>query len=497
MTLITLLVAIALTAIMLSLPGLVPYVHAFVGVTKYPAYAYFTCVRVARLSQVWQSGRRLITPRSLFSAGLALLFWLLKTIVTRTSLLVVSRILAGRWHKFVTLLFSMRLSLRAHFRQYLVEPCSLLASSFWTCALTHVMTCVMIYGFDVTMPASVWPTISRYPLSFFVGLLSLIIMWRCALKTIVLGVLGVDVVTYAYLSVISSLARMLLSLRLEDWVVLVVSLKYVFDVNNIPRHEVAQPLVFIIFYWTRVTRVMGCVLAATITIELFAAIVVPLYRLYSLLHLQYKPSNDVTSVIERPTPPFQPRSPPSVPSETGLSTLPTSPSPSCSATSGGVGRLARFINAYLGDSVSSESVVELENRFGNTRSIRAPPATQTASPPTPLLSVPTTPAPGSPVLPVNPTLTPTLTPDLTFESGDEDEEVASLATRLSESHIELESDSAPQGVQVRTYVGDSIQGSGWMEHASKQGDHRRVDRSSGRTERRGYRRTEGASTTPT
>ncbi|QRV81227.1 hypothetical protein RhiJN_09242 [Ceratobasidium sp. AG-Ba] len=464
MTLITLLVAIALTAIMLSLQGFAPYVRAFVGVAKYPAYAYFAwqyapsvlrhlllvdaiSVRLARFSQVWHSGRRLITPRSLFSAALALSFWLLQTVVTRVCLcassLAVSRIPAGRWDKFIVVVFSVRLSVQAHLHQYLVEPCSLFASSFWSCALTHVMTCIVTHGFDFIIPASVWLTISRYPISLFVGLLGLIIMWRCALKTIVLGLLGIDVLAYAYLSVISSLARMLLSLRLGDWVVLVLSLKYVFDVKYIPRHEVAQivkytvialvlredilaqrlselrsfvrravrecaplpvrlfkylcialvrlsvrlivsglylvlrqagrllfkhmlvhvvrPLVFIIFYSTCVTCVMGCVLAATIVIELFAAIVVPLYRRYSLVHLQYKPGKDITSVIERRTPPSEPSRPPSVPSETCLSTLPTSPNPSRSATSDGVGRLARFINAYLDESVSSESVVELEN----------------------------------------------------------------------------------------------------------------------------------------
>ncbi|QRV78165.1 hypothetical protein RhiJN_06180 [Ceratobasidium sp. AG-Ba] len=216
--------------------------------------------------------------------------------------------------------------------------------------------------------------------------------------------------------------------------------------------HVVRSLATVVLYWTCFACVMGCVLAATTVIELFAAMVVPLYQFYSIVQLQYKPSKNVGSVIERPAPPFESNSLPSVPSETCVSTLSTSPDCSRSATSDGVGRLARLINAYMDESVSGESVVELENQFKNTRSMHAPPTIQTTSPRTPLLSVPTTPTPGSPVPPpvllagpaLTPTLTPTLTPDLTFESGDEDEEVTSLATRLSNFHIECELGSAPR-----------------------------------------------------
>ncbi|QRV81212.1 hypothetical protein RhiJN_09227 [Ceratobasidium sp. AG-Ba] len=570
MTLITLLVAIALTTIMLSLPGLAPYVHAFVGVAKYPAYAYFAwqyapsvlrhlllveviAVRVARLSRVWHSGRRLITPLSLFSAAMALSLWLLQTVVTRTSLLVpifaVSRILTDHWHKFsvwssvqahfhpLTLGFSKlreRIAqiwayILEHIDRYLVEPCSVFASGFCPCALSHAMAWVVTSGFDATMPASIWPMISRYPLSFSVGFLSLIVMWRCALKAIILGGLGIDAVAYTYLVIISRLARILLSLRLGHWVVLGLSLKYVFDTNDISRHEVVRAinctiiafvlredilsqhiselssllrraarqcgfrlvhfvkclciasvqlsvrlitsglylvlrqagrmfkhmllhvvrlLVFSILYWTCVACVMGCVLAATIATELFAAMILPVYHLYSLAKLQYQLSKNVPSVSERLAPHFESSGLPSVPSEACLSTPPTSSSRSRSATSDSVGRLARLINAYLDESVSGESVVELENQLGNTRSIHAPPITRATFPLTPLFSAPTTPAPGSsvplPVLPEDLTQTPTQTPDLSFESADEDEQVASLATQLSDFHIEFGSGSTPR-----------------------------------------------------
>ncbi|QRV92957.1 hypothetical protein RhiJN_20975 [Ceratobasidium sp. AG-Ba] len=551
MSLVTLLVSIPLTAIALSLPGFAPYVHEFVSVAKYPAYAYLAwqyaplvlrhlslvdliTVRVARLSQLWQSGRRLLSPYSLLSATLALFWGVSQALVIRAGLfrptVAMSRILAAYRHKGTRLAASVRLSVQVHFHRYLVEPYSLFTSSLWPCTLSHVMVCVVTSSFDFMVPTSIWPTISKYPLSFFVGLLVLIAMRRCALKVVSLVALCVDVVAYAYLSAISRLARMTLSLKLGDWIVLILSLKYVFGINNISCHDMARffkytiiafvlrgdilaqqlselrlslqpaarqcafqliqlvkysctavirllirlvilglylvlrqagrllfkhmlahvvrPLVIIVLYWTCLACVMGCVLAATTAIELFAAMIVPLYQLYSLVQLRYKPSKDVASMIERPAPPFEPNSLPPVPSETRMSTPPTSLGRSRSATSDGVGRLARLINAYMDESASGESVAELENQFKITRSMHAPPTTQMTSPPTPLLSIPTTPAPGSPVPPpappANPALTPTLTPDLTFESGDEDEEIASLATRLSNFHIERESGSAPR-----------------------------------------------------
>ncbi|QRV80465.1 hypothetical protein RhiJN_08480 [Ceratobasidium sp. AG-Ba] len=567
MSLITLLISIPLTAIVLSLPGFAPYVHAFVGyilnslnpsdygltlifpssIAKYPAYAYLgwqyapsmfrhlalvdvITARVAWLSQVWQSGRRLLSPSSLLVAALSLLFWVLQNLITRAGLfgpiVTVSHVLADFRHKFVKLVFSVRSNVRAHFHRHLVRPCSLFASSFWPCALSHVLACVVTSGFDVAVPASIWPI---YPLSFFVGLVGLAVMRRCALKTVLLGALGVDIVAYAYISAISGLARMALSLKLGDWVVLALILKYVFDINDTSCHalvpvakytiiafvlrgdilaqrllelcfflrravrqcafqlvrlikhmcialvrlsvrlvisglhlalsqagriifkhmlvHVVRHLVIILLYWICIACVMGCVLAATIIIELFAAMVVPLHHLYSLVQLHYKPKY-VAIVIECPASSFEPSSLPSGPSETCLSTLPASPSRSRSATSDGVGRLAHLINAYLDESVSGESVMELENRFRNARSMHAPPTVQTTPPTIPLLSAPTTPASGSPVpppvLPIESALTSALTPDLTFESGDEDEEVASLSMRLSDFHIELESGSAPR-----------------------------------------------------
>ncbi|QRV94983.1 hypothetical protein RhiJN_23001 [Ceratobasidium sp. AG-Ba] len=567
MFLIMLLISIPLTAIVLSLPGFTPYVYAFVeyvlnplnlfepritltfplSIAKYPAYAYLgwqyapltlrhlalvdvITARVTRFSQVWQSGRRLLSPSSLLAAALSLLFWVSQTLIARAGLfrpvVTMSHVLAGCRHKFIKLVFSVWFRVRAHFHRHLVKPCSLFASSFWPCALSHVLACIVTSGFDVTVPASIWPT---YPLSFFVGLLGLAVMRRCALKTVLLGALGVDAIAYAYILAISRLARMSLSFKLGDWIVLALLLKYVFNINDISCRDmvpvakytiiafvlrgdilaqrlselcfflrravrqcaiqlvrlfkylcialvrlsvwlvisglhlalcpagrllfkhmlvhVVRHLVIIILYWMCIACVMGCVLAATIAIELFAAMVIPLRHFYSLVQLNYKPK-DVTIVIECPASSFEASSLPSVPSETCLSILPTSPSRPRTATSDGVGRLARLINAYLDDSVSGGLVVELENQFKYTRSMHAPPNAQKIPPAIPLLSAPTTPASRSPVpppaLPLESALTPALTPDLTFESGDEDEEVASLAMRLSDFHIELELGSDPR-----------------------------------------------------
>ncbi|QRV78778.1 hypothetical protein RhiJN_06793 [Ceratobasidium sp. AG-Ba] len=193
---------------------------------------------------------------------------------------------------------------------------------------------------------------------------------------------------------------------------------------------------------------MGCVVAATAAIELFAALLALMYYANILALLQYTPSQDNTSVFEPLTFPLEY----SNLSPEGLRSAPTSPpSHSHPVISEGVRRLGVLINAYLDESVSGESMIELENQFQNIRSIHAPPPTQATPPPTPPCLTPATPAPASPtrppVSPVGSTLTLMLTPDLSFESSDEDEEVSSLATRLSGFHIEFEPRSAPREPQ--------------------------------------------------
>ncbi|QRV99769.1 hypothetical protein RhiJN_27788 [Ceratobasidium sp. AG-Ba] len=104
MTVPMLLVSILLAAIMLALPGVAPYVHGFVSLAKYPAYAHFTwhyapsvlrrlilldtlALRIARLNQRYHSTRRSLSLHSLVYAGFSLSLRVLRTAVTRTGVL--------------------------------------------------------------------------------------------------------------------------------------------------------------------------------------------------------------------------------------------------------------------------------------------------------------------------------------------------------------------------------------------------------------------------
>ncbi|QRV87138.1 hypothetical protein RhiJN_15156 [Ceratobasidium sp. AG-Ba] len=539
MALLTLLVSIFLASILLSLPGFAPYMHAFVSIAKYPTYSYFIwkyapsvlrrlrlagglAPRIDHLAQAYRSIRQILAPRSLLHAALTSSIWVLHTAATRSGLfapfLAGLHILGGCWQKFIGFSSSVRLGIWHHFNplvvrlsklrertlklwshvlghinRLLVEPCFQFASNFWSCALLHAMTCLVVYGFDITMPPSTWPMVSSYPLSCFVGVLTLIVLWRLVCKTLVLGVFGIDMVAYAYLIAVSGLARNLSPLRLVYWVAFVLSVKHVFEMNDLSgqvaritkytilafviREDVLtrqlrilgcflrktslrcaflvvriamyvcvaalglslglvfkrilvpaiRRLVFKLVCWTCMACTMGCIVAATGAIEVFAALLVPVYYAGILVHHQYKPSKDTTGNIEYPALPFDPRDLSSAPEEV-LSVPPSPSSSSHSTTSEGVRRLGRLINAYLDESGSGESVIELEGEFENAPSMHAPPPAQMISPPTRF------PLPATPYLPS----------DINFEYPDEDEEVSALATRLSSLHIKPESSLAPR-----------------------------------------------------
>ncbi|QRV97225.1 hypothetical protein RhiJN_25244 [Ceratobasidium sp. AG-Ba] len=369
-------------------------------------------------------------------------------------------------------------------------------------------------GFDITLPTSIWPTISRYPLTAFVGLLTLIIMWRSALKTILLVGLGVEVLSYAYLAVVWHLASAFFSTGHGYWILFGLSLEHLCGVNNISYHGMAGLMKYTILAFVlhedilaqrlselpssfpsafrrctfQLVRLVAYLCVALLRLSLriitsgsylllrqvartlFKLILGPvvrrivfniicwmctslglLYYLNILVHLQYTTSQDPASVFEPPTLPLE-YSNLSLISPQGFPSAPTPPpSRSRPVISDGVRRLGLLINAYFDESASGESVIQLENQFQKSRSIHAPPPTHPTPPPAPLLPVPNTPAPASPTLPpaspVDRSLTPVLIPDLSSESSDEDEDVSSLATRLSSFHIEFESGSAPREPQ--------------------------------------------------
>ncbi|QRV72220.1 hypothetical protein RhiJN_00234 [Ceratobasidium sp. AG-Ba] len=542
MALLTLLISIFLASILLSLPGFAPYMHGFVSIAKYPTYSYFIwryapsvlrrlrlagglAPRVNRLAQAYRYIRQILAPRSLLYAALSLSIWGFRTAATRSGLfapfLAGLHILAGCWQKSIGFSSSVRSGVWHHFNplvvrlsklrertlelwshvlghinRLLVEPYFQFASSFWSCALSHAMTCVVVYGFDITMPPGIWPIVSSYPLSCFVGVLTLIILWRLVCKALVLGVFGIDMVAYAYLIAVSSLARNFSPLRLAYWVAFALSVKHVFEMNDLPgqvarmtkytilafviREDVLarqlrvlgcflrktslwcaflvvriamymcvaalrlslglvfkrilvpaiRRLVFKIVCWTCMVCTMGCIAAATGAIEVFAALLVPVYYAGILVHHQYNPRNDTTGDIESPVLSFDPRDLSSISQE--VWSAPPSPSSSSHSTaSEGVRRLGRLINAYLDESGSGESVVELEREFENAPSMHAPPPAQIISPPT-RFPLPTTPY---------------LLSDINFEDPDEDEEVSALAARLSSLHIRPESSLAPRGLR--------------------------------------------------
>ncbi|QRV87124.1 hypothetical protein RhiJN_15142 [Ceratobasidium sp. AG-Ba] len=471
-------------------------------------------LRINRLAQTYRSIRQLLTPRSLIYATFTFALWVVRTSVNRTGLLApvfaASSILTGYWHKIVGLGSSIRVAIDNHFNPlvtrpsklrertaelwlyilghidwFLVEPCSQFASSFWSCALSHAMTCV-VSEFDITRPFGIWAMVSRYPFSFFIGFLTLIVMWRCICKILVLGGLGVDMLAYAYLLVISRFVRTLSPLRLVYWVVLVLSVKHIFEMNElldqlagltkytilafIIREDVlarqlrslalilqkallqyifllvrlavhvciaalwlvtrlvfkrilvpaVRGLAFKILCWACIACVIGCVVTATVTVEVFAALLVPVY------YMNILPSEDTNTGLPSPALPFGPGGPSSA-SEV-LSTPPSPSNSSHSNASEEVRRLGRLINAYLDESESGESAVELEGQFKNTPSMHAPPPAQMISPPT--------------HFPLPTTLDFPLTRKSRYADGDE--EVLALAAQFSRLHIKPELNSVPK-----------------------------------------------------
>ncbi|QRV87128.1 hypothetical protein RhiJN_15146 [Ceratobasidium sp. AG-Ba] len=515
-----LLASIAIATILFTLPGFAPYVHEL-----YPAYGYYIwqyapsilrhillvdalALRINRIADAYHSVRQALAPRFLLYAALTSLVWILQTIVTRSGLFAPFwaglNVLAGCWDKVVGFNSSLRertveLLSRplGHIDRLLVKPCSRFTLSFWPCALSHAMSCAVVSGFDVTTPSSIRAMVSSYPLSWFVGVLTLIVLWRLVSKMIVLGGLGIDALAYVYLVTISRIARALSPLRLVYWVVFLLSVKHVFDMNDLldqvarwdqlfpilpldrslelldrlanytilafiiredvlvqqvrdlgvflrkalPRYAfmlvrlaiyvctaalwlvtrlvfkrilvpAVQRIVFNILCWTCMVCSTGCIVAASAAVELFVALLAPVYYEYS------------TGDLKSPPLPFQSRDPCSV-----LEVLSAPPSPSNSShstASEGVRRLGRLINVYLDESASRESVVELEGQFENTPSMHAPPPSQIISPPTHF------PIPA----------TPDLLSDLNFEYANEDKDILALAARLSSLHIKPESSLA-------------------------------------------------------
>ncbi|QRV99779.1 hypothetical protein RhiJN_27798 [Ceratobasidium sp. AG-Ba] len=455
-------VLILLGAILLALPGLAPYVHGFVSVVEYPAYAYFTW----RLS-IWAT-RAIVTRTGMF-----------------TSILTGSKALASWWHKVARLGSSVLSSVRRHLSPFGIR-------------LSNVSKLVARFR-----------SISSYPLSFIVGLLIMIAMWRCALKMFLLGGLGVYTLVYVYFVIISRLARSLLSLRLVHWILPGLTLGHMFARNDFSERDLKSLMkwtiltfilhedilvrelcdfssflrgafrqcafrlvrllvtrVYIVALrfscWIVITRpylllrrlvrlLLKHVIVPTVrlivfktvcwafTCELFAALLEPLYYAHLLFHRWYKSREEASSVpqplalsieqeefLSRPQPPSRPSKP---------------------ATSKGVQRLGHFINAYLDQCASAEQVVQLEGQLKNTTSIHAPHPSQ-ATPPTPSFSPTVAPVPRSPTLPPVPPVETTVagdpSPGIAFEPVDEDEEMVALADRLSRFHIEFEAGLVPR-----------------------------------------------------
>ncbi|QRV87170.1 hypothetical protein RhiJN_15188 [Ceratobasidium sp. AG-Ba] len=568
MTIPLLLASIVLTTILLALPGVAPYVRAFVSVAKYPAYAYYAwqytpsllrrllssdalALPIARLTLACRRARQLLTLRSLLCAGFGLSLWVVRTVVTHSGLstpvLAGLDILTGCWEKIIGLGSLVQLSAWNHLNsfvvlhlkvcdrmakiwacvlgqidRFLVTPCLQFASTFWPCALSHGMSCILMSEFEIQMSSSIRSIMSSYPISFFVGLLMLIVLWRCVFKLLVLGALGVHMIAHAYVVTILRLGRCLFSLGLVHWIFIGLVLEHKLalgdfslrkltglwkctivafilhedilfqrlrDVQPILRsalrrsalrlvrfivayiliaplrisfrlitagtylllHRLVQWLLEYIFApavglivfkavsWTCMVCAVGCGVAAAITIELFAALLVPVYYMDCLIHRWYKPSEEALLAVEHGDPS----------STLSEEVLPAPSSPSSHSTaSEGARRLGLFINAYLDESTSAGSIVELEDEFENTRSMHAPPPIQTTPPSTPPLFLPATPVPGSPVLspmsPVDNALPGDPSPKVTFELADEGEEMAALAVRLSNFHIESEAGEVPR-----------------------------------------------------
>ncbi|QRV72250.1 hypothetical protein RhiJN_00264 [Ceratobasidium sp. AG-Ba] len=255
MTIILLLASIILTTSLLALPGVAPYVHAFVSVAKYPAYAYYVwqyttsllrrllsvdplALPIARLSQTYHSARRLLTPDPLLCAGSELLLWVARATLIRSGLLTM---LAG-------------LEILNNSARVLLEPPqpvrhTLLKNVRPYCQGLGVHTrphrppvgqaLPAIYLDLLAMRFVAWYDlrISSYPITLFVGLLTLIVLWHCVLKLLLLGALGVQMLAYAYVVVISLLARSLLSLGLVHWIFLGLALEHKFALKDFSSRE--------------------------------------------------------------------------------------------------------------------------------------------------------------------------------------------------------------------------------------------------------------------
>ncbi|QRV94663.1 hypothetical protein RhiJN_22681 [Ceratobasidium sp. AG-Ba] len=524
-----LLVSIVLAAISLTIPGFALVTRAFVSTAKYLKYLFSIrkcapsvfgplllvgtfALCVVGLSRAYHSVRKRIAPHPMLHATFIFSLWVVRMIITHTGLFAPvfagSRILGGCWHKTIERMDKLRPCVLGHIKRLLVGSCSRFVSTLWPCLFSHAMSCLVVFGFDVRMSSRIWPNVSNYPLTFFVGLLILVVLWRSVFKALILGGLGVHILAYAYLVIVSRLARILLSLKLGHWIVLGPLLKYMFDANETSQRFIRQSyevhcpglyaargylaptalqsalfgskrllpmrastdstdcqifvrlvfkdvlvpgvrlLIFKILGWTCAICTVGCAVTGKIAVKLFAALLVPVLDVSLLVYRQFKSSQEVASVSQPSIPTVEHCDQTPISSE-GFPSAPPSPaSSSHSTTSEGVRRLGRLINAYLDDSVPTGSIAELEGQFENTPSMHSPRPVQTIPPPTPCFSPLATLILASPALPpVSPTdlaLTPDLTSDVSYESADEDEEVLALATQLSGFHIGFESGSAPR-----------------------------------------------------
>ncbi|QRW08976.1 hypothetical protein RhiLY_07975 [Ceratobasidium sp. AG-Ba] len=284
MTTLTHLVSIVPAAIMPTIPGFALVTRAFVSTAKYLKYpcSIWQCAPsvfgplllvgtfalcAAGLSRVYHSVRKRIASRPMLHATFIFSLWIVRMIITHTGLFAPvfagSRILRGCWHKYAKIpcslcmplttetsssspriierMAKLRSCVLGHIKQLFVGSCSQFVSTVWPCIFSHAMSCLVVFEFDVRMPSRIqWPTISNYPLTFFVALLILVVLWRSVFKALLLGELGVRILAYVYLVIISRLARILLSLKLTHWIVLGLSLKYMFDANEISQRFARQ-----------------------------------------------------------------------------------------------------------------------------------------------------------------------------------------------------------------------------------------------------------------
>ncbi|QRV85719.1 hypothetical protein RhiJN_13737 [Ceratobasidium sp. AG-Ba] len=454
-------VLILLGAILLALPGLAPYVHGFVSVVEYPAYAYFTwryaplvIPRLAvfdgsafRMARSWVEGPCQLVAQSHQA-------WVFGTIERAASPQPVRHTPLEHVETCSQVPVYINLSAQLHRRASDCDIHVALRAQNVLARRTgclHAFICVLradlVFGaFPLVVEARTLD-IAR-PNSRAYVCQELLLSARLEKWTILTFILHEDILVRelcnfgllfrsafrqcAFRLVRSLVTRVyIVAIRFSRWVVVTRPYLLLRRLVRLLLKRVIVPTVWFIVFKTNCWAFMAC--------ELFAALLVPLYYADLLFHRWYKSREEVSRV---PQPLAL-----SIQQEKFLSS-PQSPSrPSPPAISKGVRRLGHFINAYLDECASAKQVIQLEGQLENTPSIHAPRPFQ-ATPSTPSYSLPVAPVPRSPALsPVSPVETTTASdpsPRITFEPADEDEEMVGLADRLSCFHIDFEAGSVPR-----------------------------------------------------